>query len=66
MVVDFAHLDRTVGVYPGGQSQDPDSPLYDDQIAVWAKGEYLPLHMLGDRAKLPQIAKTRSLVFRPN
>ncbi len=64
MIVGFGHLDRTVGVYPGGQSEDPASSLYDDQIALWTKGEYLPLTMVRARAKLPQNAKTKSLVFR--
>jgi penicillin amidase len=65
MIVDFARLDRSVGVYPGGQSEDPASVVYSDQVALWARGDYLPLQMVGDRAKLPRNGKTRSLVFRP-
>jgi penicillin amidase len=65
MIVDFAHLDQTVGVFPGGQSEDSSSPLYHYQIAFWAKGNYLPLHMVGVRAKLPQNARAKSLQFRP-
>ncbi len=63
MIVDLASPARSVGVYPGGQSENPESPHYADQIEVWAKRQYLPLNMIGDRAKLPPEAKTRSLVF---
>jgi penicillin amidase len=65
MIVDLGRVDRSVGVYPGGQSEDPASPLYADQMAVWAKLEYLPIHMVGQRATLPDAARTASLVFRP-
>ena len=43
MVVDLAHPERSFGVYPGGQSDDPTSPHYDDQVKPWAEGKYLPL-----------------------
>ena len=43
MVVDLAHPERSFGVYPGGQSDDPSSPHYDDQVKPWAEGKYLPL-----------------------
>jgi penicillin amidase len=64
MIVDFAHLDRTIGIYPGGQSEDPASAVYDDQVAFWAKGEYLPLPFGGVGAQGPPNGKTKSLVFR--
>ncbi len=31
------------GVYPGGQSENPASPWYADQIADWWNGRYLPM-----------------------
>lgn len=43
MVVDFAHPEHSFGVYPGGQSEDPASPHYDDQVKPWVEGRYLPL-----------------------
>jgi len=43
MVVDFAHPERSFGVYPGGQSDDPANAHYDDQVKPWAEGRYLPL-----------------------
>jgi penicillin G amidase len=64
-IVDLADPTRSIGVYPGGQSEDPASPLYADQMPLWAKGDYLPINMIGDRAKLAAGAKTKSLVFTP-
>ena len=64
-IIDLADPSRSIGVYPGGQSENPASPLYDDQMALWAQGAYLPLHMTGGRAKLPAAAKVKSLAFSP-
>jgi penicillin amidase len=66
MIVDFGDVTKSVGVYPGGQSEDPANPLYSDQMGLWEKGRYLPLHVVGDPAKLPQKAKARSMVFAPS
>src|SRR5580698_8448488 len=30
------------GIYPGGQSENPASPWYDDLIPLWWDGKYLP------------------------
>jgi penicillin G amidase len=35
------------GVYPGGQSEDPASPWYTDQVALWWDGQYLPVPVPG-------------------
>jgi penicillin amidase len=64
MIVDFGHLDQSVGVYPGGQSENPESPFYNDQMSLWAKGQYLPLNMVSDAKKLPAQAKVRTMTFR--
>jgi penicillin G amidase len=29
------------GIYPGGQSENPASPWYQDQVADWWTGRYL-------------------------
>jgi len=63
MIVDLADPSRSIGVYPGGQSENPASPLYNDLMEPWAKGEYLPLHALGSADRLPESARTRKLVF---
>lgn len=31
------------GVYPGGQSENPLSPWYEDQISAWWNGQYYPI-----------------------
>ena len=64
-IVDLAQPERSVGVYPGGQSENPASPHYADQMNLWARGEYLPLDMVSQRAKLSLPAKITSLVFKP-
>ena len=63
MIVDLADPSRSIGVYPGGQSEHPASPFYADLMEPWAKGEYLPLHALGAADKLPESAKARKLTF---
>ena len=35
------------GVYPGGQSENPASPWYDDQVPLWWDGRYLPVPVPG-------------------
>jgi penicillin amidase len=38
------------GVYPGGQSENPASPWYDDQVPLWWDGRYLPVPTPGTPA----------------
>ncbi len=38
------------GVYPGGQSENPASPWYDDQVPLWWDGRYLPVPRPGQVA----------------
>jgi penicillin G amidase len=63
MIVDLADLHHSRGVYPGGQSGDPQNPHYDDQIAVWAAGRYLPLNAVSDSQELPQNTLRNKLTF---
>jgi penicillin G amidase len=65
MIVDFGDPTASVGVYPGGQSEDPSSPHYADQIPLWASGQYLPLHMHASLEDLPEIARSSTLRFVP-
>ena len=53
MIVDLADPQHSRGVYPGGQSGNLGNPHYDDQIAVWAAGNYLPLNAVSDPNQLP-------------
>ena len=36
-----------VGVYPGGQDENPGSPWYTDQVRLWWDGGYLPVPVPG-------------------
>ncbi|MCL6515473.1 penicillin acylase family protein [Alicyclobacillus sp.] len=38
------------GVYPGGQSENPASPWYDDGIPLWWDGRYRPVWRVEDAA----------------
>ncbi|MGH2723626.1 MAG: penicillin acylase family protein [Actinomycetota bacterium] len=42
-IIDLSDLDASVGVYPGGQSGNPTSPHFADQIELWAEGRAHPL-----------------------
>ncbi len=44
MVVDLRDPGHSFGVFPGGESENPASPHYDDQVTPWAAGQYLPLY----------------------
>lgn len=35
--------DKAYGVYPGGQSENPDSPWYENFIQAWWTGQYEPM-----------------------
>src|SRR3984957_16539525 len=35
------------GIYPGGESENPASPWYEDQVADWWNGRYLPMPPAG-------------------
>lgn len=63
MIVDFARPSAGVGVYPGGQSENPASRHYDDQMRLWATGEYLPLNAFADPSKLPPNGMAKSITF---
>ena len=44
MVVELSDkMPKAYGIYPGGQSGNPGSPLYTNMLAKWEKGELDPL-----------------------
>ncbi len=49
MIVAWAGHGTATGesVYPGGQSENPASPWYEDQMADWWDGRYLPMPPAG-------------------
>jgi penicillin G amidase len=51
MIVAFgASAMSAVGVYPGGQSENPASPWYTNLVPLWWDGQYLPLPVPGASA----------------
>ncbi|MBI2827079.1 MAG: penicillin acylase family protein [Planctomycetia bacterium] len=64
MIVDLANTGKTAGMYPGGQSEHPASPLYGDLLESWAKGEYLSMAAVGTPERLPDSARAKKMVFR--
>ncbi|MCS7058367.1 MAG: penicillin acylase family protein [Meiothermus sp.] len=44
-VLDFAELERSLFIHPMGQSGHPLSAHYDNLLAPWARGGYLPMRM---------------------
>jgi penicillin G amidase len=47
------------GVYPGGQSENPLSPLYEDQIATWWDGRYDTMRLPGQLTQASTVAVWR-------
>lgn len=42
-VIDFSNIKESVGILPGGTSEDPLNPHYIDQVDMWAEGNYKQL-----------------------
>lgn len=46
MVVQLSETTEAYGVYPGGQSGNPGSKFYDNEVDAWAAGNYYPLWLM--------------------
>ncbi len=64
-VIDLGALAKSAGSYPGGQSGNPASPHYDDQLALWARGEYAPLWFFATPDKFPKAVAKRRMTLAP-
>ena len=42
-IIDLGHLENSLYINPPGQSGDPDSDNFEDQLSLWQQGEYLPM-----------------------
>jgi penicillin G amidase len=42
-IVDLSNLEDSLYVNPSGQSSDPNSENYDDQLSLWQEGKYLSM-----------------------
>ncbi len=49
MIVDLGEEIKAWGVYPGGQSGNPASPLYDNMVDAWSNGEYYEIEFMKDK-----------------
>jgi penicillin G amidase len=67
MIVRWAGAGQPVaeGIYPGGQSENPASPWYENLIADWWAGRYLPMPVTGPSEAGPPEAGTVSWDLRP-
>lgn len=65
MLVDFGAPERSLGVYPGGQSADPTSPRYDDLVKLWERGQYVPLRGVKSLDRLGADARITKARFEP-
>ena len=65
MIVDFGNTAESVGTYPGGQSEDPESPHYADLMPLWATGKYAPLRLSPDATAFPAEATKQTLTLIP-
>jgi penicillin amidase len=54
MVVNMSNVSRSYGVYPGGESENPASPLYSNYVNDWINGTYLPLLFYQSSSSFPQ------------
>lgn len=59
-LIDLDDFDRSLSVLNTGQSGQPGSPHYADQIEPWREGEYHP--MLWSRAQVEENLETRLLL----
>jgi penicillin G amidase len=62
MVVEAGPDMRGMGIYPGGQSGNPGSYYYDNQVDDWKNGKLFPLFFTsgpgqGDRSRIKQTIK---------
>ncbi|GMW01899.1 MAG: penicillin amidase [Candidatus Hydrogenedentota bacterium] len=65
LIVDFGEPAQSVGVYPGGQSEDPGSAHYSDLMPVWAAQQYVPIQAVSDPEMLTADAKTGRATYLP-
>lgn len=54
MIVNMSNVSHSFGVYPGGQSENPASPLYSNYVSNWINGTYLPLLFYPSPSSFPQ------------
>ncbi len=61
MVVELSDPVKIWGVYPGGQSGNPGSAYYDDQVAAWAAGKHYLLRKMAGPEENANLLLTQTL-----
>lgn len=59
MIVDLAPDGQAYGIYPGGQTGNPGSRNYENDIREWASGYLHTLHLLKSPADKPEVVRSR-------
>jgi penicillin amidase len=62
MVADTGAWENSRWVLPGGQSGNPLSPHYDDQLPLWQRGEGIPIPWSEDAVR---VATRATLHLKP-
>lgn len=65
MVVSLTDPVKSWAVYPGGQSEDPSSPHYDDQLKLWLDYKYKDIHFTFDPVSVPGDYIREAFVISP-
>jgi penicillin amidase len=65
MVIDLANPEQSLATLAGGQSEDPASPHYADQMKIWVDGQYLPLYFCRSPGELPPAEIESQLSLEP-
>jgi penicillin G amidase len=62
-IVDLSDIDASIGVNTTGQSENPASPHFNDQVPLWGASEYHPLPF--SRAAVEAQAASRLVLVPP-
>lgn len=65
MVVDVGDWSASRWVLAGGQSGNPLSPHYDDQLQLWLRGEGIPIAWTDEEVRAATVADLRLLPLAP-
>ena len=66
MVANLSNLSDSYGVYPGGQSENPESPLYANYVDDWISGHYLHLIFVSNYTLFPSDEVMDRSLFVPD
>lgn len=66
-IIDFANLNASLAIYPGGQSGNPLSVHYDDfLLGSYLEGRYLPFREYATAASIPAESVESAITLNPS